>query len=65
MNKFKQILGSISENKVAIIKNTLIVTAAIVGVTVAAGLVKIGASDKATEVIETAAKAVKKAADKV
>lgn len=63
MNKFQQIASAINANKKQIIVRTAIVAAGVVGVTLAAGLIKITPTEKTVEVIENVAKAAKKATE--
>jgi hypothetical protein len=63
MNKFQGLIKTINDNKKQIIVRTAVVAAGVIGVTLAAGLIKVVPTEKAAEVAETAAKAVKKAAE--
>lgn len=59
----KNIFSKISDNKKQIIIRTLVAAGAVVGVTLAAGLFKVVPTEAAVEVVETVAKAAKKAAE--
>jgi hypothetical protein len=59
----KNIISKISTNKKQIIVRTLVVAGAVVGVTLAAGLIKIVPTEKTVDAVETVAKAAKKAAE--
>lgn len=63
MNKIKGLFKAINDNKKQIIVRTIVIAGAVVGVTLVSGLVKVVPTEKAAEVVETAAKAVKKAAE--
>ena len=63
MNKFQGLIKTINDNKKQIIVRTAVVAAGVIGVTLAAGLVKVAPTEKAVEAAETVAKAVKKAAE--
>lgn len=63
MNKFKNVMKLIAKNKVTIIRRTVIVSAAVVGVTLATGLIKIQPTEKTVEIVEAAVDVVKKAAE--
>lgn len=63
MNKIKGLFAAISENKKQIIVRTAVIAGAVIGVTLAAGLIKITPTEKTVEVAENVAKAVKKAAE--
>lgn len=63
MNTIKKITTTLNEHRGVIIKRTLLVGVGVVGVTLAAGLIKIKPTDKATETLEHLAEAAKKAAE--
>lgn len=63
MNKIQAAFKAISDNKKQIIVRTVVVAGAVVGVTLATGLLKIVPTEKAAEAVETVAKAAKKAAE--
>lgn len=59
----KNLLSKINDNKVKIITRTVVIGAGVVGLTLAAGLIKIKPSDKTVEIVEAVADAAKKAAE--
>lgn len=59
----KNIISKINANKVTIIRRTIIISAGVVGVTLAAGLIKIAPTEKTLGIVEDVADAVKKAAE--
>lgn len=63
MNKFQGLIKTINDNKKTIIVRTAVVAAGVIGVTLAAGLIKVTPTEKTVEAVETVAKAVKKAAE--
>lgn len=63
MNKIKGLFQTISTNKKQIIVRTAVIAGAVVGVTLAAGLIKVTPTEKTAEAVENVAKAVKKAAE--
>lgn len=63
MNKFQGFLQAVNANKKQIIVRTAVVAAGVIGVTLAAGLIKVVPTEKTVEVAENVAKAAKKAAE--
>jgi hypothetical protein len=63
MEKFKGLFQAISNNKKQIIVRTVMVAGAVVGVTLAAGLIKVVPTEKTVEAVENVAKAAKKATE--
>lgn len=63
MNKFQGLIKTINDNKKQIIVRTAVVAAGVIGVTLAAGLIKVVPTEKTVEAVEEVAKAVKKAAE--
>ena len=59
----KNFISKINANKKQIIVRTVIVAGAVVGVTLAAGFIKVVPTEKAVEAAETVAKVAKKAAE--
>lgn len=59
----KNLISKINANKVTIIRRTVIISAGVIGVTLAAGLIKVAPTEKTVEIVENVAKAAKKAAE--
>lgn len=63
MNKFKNLMTVVNENKVRILTRTAIIGGSIVAVTLVSGLFKVVPTPEAVAAAEKVAKAVKKAAE--
>jgi len=59
----KKALQFLNDNKKTIIVRTIVVAGAVVGVTLAAGFIKVVPTEKTVEVVENVAKAAKKATE--
>lgn len=59
----KNFIRTINENKVKIITRTAVIAAGVVGVTIAAGFIKVIPTEKTVDVVEKVAKAAKTATE--